>query len=194
MCTITKCITKIDGITIADGEDLDLVMPMYNLIKYSSNYSETTGSLWFYTKHEATNFNAGIANDNNFKCFKYKSKLLGSTVTGPTPNNANRIQKNTGIAVPLKNLSDFWRSIEMPLINREVELKPKQTKYCVLSTTGNNDTDIYPNNIIITIKKHKIICPCLSLYQQKTTKNYQNVLAKDLKDQFSGMNKKEKVR
>ena len=194
MCTITKCITKIDGITIADGEDLDLVMPMYNLIKYSSNYSETTGSLWFYTKHEATNFNAGIANDNNFKSFKYKSKLLGSTVTGPTPNNANRIKKNAGIAVPLKNLSNFWRSIEMPLINREVELKPKRTKYCVLSATGNNDTDIYPINIIIAIKKHKIICPCLSLCQQKTTKNYQNVLPKDLKDQFSGMNMKEKVR
>ena len=53
----TKCITKIDGTTIDDAEDLDLVMPMYNLIEYSSNYSETTGSLWFYSKDEATNFN-----------------------------------------------------------------------------------------------------------------------------------------
>ena len=41
----TKCITKIDGTTIDDAEDLDIVMPMYNLIEYSSNYSETTGNL-----------------------------------------------------------------------------------------------------------------------------------------------------
>ena len=40
-----------------DAEDLDLVMPMFNLIEYSSNYSETTGSLWFYSKDEVTNFN-----------------------------------------------------------------------------------------------------------------------------------------
>ena len=44
-------------------------MPIYNLKEYSSNYSETTGSLWFYSKEEA-NFNADIADDNNFKSFK----------------------------------------------------------------------------------------------------------------------------
>ena len=71
----TNCITKIDGTTIDDAEDLDLVMPMYNLIEYSSNYSETTGSLRFYFKDEETNFNVDIANDNNFKSFMYKAKL-----------------------------------------------------------------------------------------------------------------------
>ena len=75
----TKCITKIDGTTIDDAEDLDLVMPMYNLIEHNSNYSETTASLWFYFKDEATNFNADIANDNNFKSFMYKAKLLENT-------------------------------------------------------------------------------------------------------------------
>ena len=48
---------------------------MYNLIEYSSNYSKTTGSSWFYSKDEAANFNADIGNDNNFKYFKYKTKL-----------------------------------------------------------------------------------------------------------------------
>ena len=43
---------------------------MYNLIEYISNYSEATGSLWFYSKEEATNFDADVANDNNFKSFK----------------------------------------------------------------------------------------------------------------------------
>ena len=75
----TKCLTEIDGTTIDDAEDLDLVMSMYSLIEYSSNYSETTGSLWFYSKDEATDFNADIANDNNFKSFKYKTTLLENT-------------------------------------------------------------------------------------------------------------------
>ena len=57
----TKCITKINETTVDDAEDLDLVTPMYNLIEYSSSYIETTGSLWFYSKDEATNFNGDIA-------------------------------------------------------------------------------------------------------------------------------------
>ena len=59
----SKCNIKIDGTTIEDAEDaenLDLVMLMYNQIEYSSNYYETRGSLWFYSKDEATNFNAGV--------------------------------------------------------------------------------------------------------------------------------------
>ena len=50
-------------------------MPVYNLIEYSSNYSETTGSLWFYSKDEATNFNADITNTDNFKSFRYLSGI-----------------------------------------------------------------------------------------------------------------------
>ena len=102
----TKCITKIDETTIDDAEDLDLVMAMYNLIEYSSNYSETTGSLWFYSKDEVTNFNADIANDDNFKSFKYKAKLLGNTAA-QADNAANGILKNAIIAGPLKYLSNF---------------------------------------------------------------------------------------
>ena len=47
----TKCITKIDGTTVDDAEYLDLLMAMYNLTEYSSNYFGTTGSLWFYSKN-----------------------------------------------------------------------------------------------------------------------------------------------
>ena len=54
-------------------------MSIYNLIEYSSNYSETIGSFWFYFQDEATNFNADIANDNNIKSFIYKAKLLENT-------------------------------------------------------------------------------------------------------------------
>ena len=57
---LTRCITAIDGTTVNDAEDLDLVMPMYSLLEYRSNYSDTTGRLWFYSKDEATNFNIDI--------------------------------------------------------------------------------------------------------------------------------------
>ena len=119
----TKCITKIDGTTIDDAEDLDLVIPMYSLTEYSSNYSETTGSLWFYSNNEATSFNDDVANTNNFKSFNYKVKFLGNTVAQDAPNQAKGILKNTTIAVPLKYLSYFWRSL--PLSNYKLELKLK---------------------------------------------------------------------
>ena len=74
----TNCATKTDETTIDDAENLDLVMPMYNLIEYNSNYSGTTGSLWFCSKDEASNFNNNIASTDNFKSFKHKAKLLGN--------------------------------------------------------------------------------------------------------------------
>ena len=98
----TKCITKIDGTTIDDVEDLDLVIPMQNLIEYSSNYSDTTRSLWFYSKDEATNFDADNANNNNFKTFKYKTKLLGNTEAQPAPNKANGILKKCNNCCAIK--------------------------------------------------------------------------------------------
>ena len=67
-----KCITKIGGTTIDDAEDLDLVMLIYNLTEYSSNYSLPTESLWFYSKDEATVFNADIVNDNNLNLLNMK--------------------------------------------------------------------------------------------------------------------------
>ena len=106
-----KCITKVDGRTTDDTENLNLDMPMYNFLEYSSNYSDTTGSLWFYFKDEANNYNNIIVNNNAFKSFKYKTKLIGST------SAANRI-----LAVPLKYLNDFWRSLEMPSNKCKVEL------------------------------------------------------------------------
>ena len=69
-----------------------------------------------------------IADNNAFKSFKYKAKLLGNT----EPHGADKILKNTTIAVPLKYLSNFWRSFEMLLINCKVELKLKWTNHCVL--------------------------------------------------------------
>ena len=90
-----------------DDEDLDLVMPMYNLMEYSSSYFEAPGSWWLYSKDEATNINADIVNDDYFKHFKYKTKLFGSTSAQPTPNVANGVMTNAEIDVSLKCLSNL---------------------------------------------------------------------------------------
>ena len=167
----TKCITKIDEAKIDDAEDL--VMPMYNLIEYSSNYSETTWSLWFYFKDEATNCNANIANDDDFKSFKDKVKLLGNTATQPDPNAANGILRNAIIAVPLKYLRNFWRSLERPLINCKVELKLRWTKHCVwpVAGTDNPNGDNDDNKFFFTIKYTKLYVPVVFLSARDNQKS-----------------------
>ena len=88
-------------------------------VQYGSHYSETTGSLWFYSKDEAIDLYVDIANTNDFKSFKYNVKLSGKTEA----DNANGILKNTIIAAPLKYLSNFWRSLEETSNNCKIELK-----------------------------------------------------------------------
>ena len=79
-------------------------MLMYNVIKYSSNYSETTRRLWCYSKGEAINFNADDAKTDNLKSFKYQIKILENTKVQRAPNEANGILKIATIAVPVKSL------------------------------------------------------------------------------------------
>ena len=96
-------------------------MPMYNLIEYTWNYSEIKASLWFYSKDEAINFNIDFVNNNRFRSFKYKAKLLETTFAQVIPNEPNGILKNSTIAVSLEYSSNLRRSLEMSLINCKVE-------------------------------------------------------------------------
>ena len=105
-------------------------MLLYNLLEYSSNYSETTGSLWFYCKNEANNFDAAIGNKSNFKAFENKTKILED----PAADDKNAILKNAIIVVPFKYRSNFWRSLEIPLINLKIELKLRWTRNCFFWT------------------------------------------------------------
>ena len=100
---------------------------MYNLIEYSDNYSDTSGSLWQFKRDEITN-NADVGNDN-VSSFKYKANLIGNTETNCTKNRVK-------IAVILKYLSNFWRSLQMPLINCKVELKLKWYERCLLTAAN----------------------------------------------------------
>ena len=106
-----------------------------NLIEYSDNYSGTSGSLWQFKRDEQPiNNNGGFINPTaeNFSSFKCKSNLNGDLVA----DGANGKKENVIIAVPLKYLSNFWRSLEMPLINCKIELSLKWYENCILSSVG----------------------------------------------------------
>ena len=93
---------------------------MYNLIEYSDSYSKTFGSLLQYYKNDP---NDNIAQPESFKS---KTKMKGKT---PAAGNTNDVE----IIMPLKYLINFWRTLEMPLINCEINLILTWPKKCVLS-------------------------------------------------------------
>ena len=138
-------------------------MPMYDLLEYSSNYFDTTGSLWFYSKDEATRFNGDIENNFTFKSFMYKSKLLEEAVAQPEPDYDNGFLKNAAVAVPLKYLSNFCKSLEMPLINYNIELKFIWTKHCILAVASNDNTNADPDNIILITNDSKVCVTVVTL-------------------------------
>ena len=114
-------------------------MPMYNLIEYSDNYSKTSGNLWQYYKDDS--------NDNIIQSESFKSKMK---ITGKTPAAVNT--KDVEIIVPLKYLSNFWRTLEMPLINCEVTLLLTWSKDCVITnSTGEGKFQITETNLYVPV-------------------------------------------
>ena len=108
----TKCTTKVFRTTVDDAEDLCIVMPMHNVIEYSSIYLETNG-LWFYSKDQTTNFNVDVAN-NNFKSFKYKAKSLENIEA----DGRNKTFKNSTVTrAGTQRLRDIpWRCSKGPIV------------------------------------------------------------------------------
>ena len=157
----TKFISRINNIDIDNAHDIDIVMPMHNLIEYSDDYSKTSGSLWQYYKDDP--------NDNlaNSKSFKSKVKI-----TGKTPNNGNT--KDVEIIVPPKYLSNFWRTLEMPLINCEVNLILTWSKDCVITnSTGEGkfaitETKLYVPVVTLSTKDNEILLQQLKSGFKKT--------------------------
>ena len=134
-----SCITRINGGLIEDVDDLDIVMPMYNLLEYSKIYRKTIGSLYNYYRDELSddhdNDNVGNIKGVNSEAFKYKNKITGniynvnSTILNPAGNarinNPNYVANNSGkkrieLAIPLKYVGNFWRALNIPLISCEV--------------------------------------------------------------------------
>ena len=162
----TNCISEINNTKIDNAKDIDIVMPMYNLIEYSDNYAKTTGSLWQYCKDiPARNDNNEITvftRNNLTDSFNFKVKF-----TGQTGNNGT---KDVEIMVPLKYLSNFWRTLEMLLINCEVNLILTWSSTCVLIATN------IPNQAAtFAITDTKLYVPVVTLSTQENTKFLQQL-------------------
>ena len=158
----TNYISEINNTQIDNAKDIDIVMPMYNLIEYSDNYVKTTGSLWQYCKDiPARNANDGeiITFDANnlTDSFKFKAKITGQTGDDGT--------NDVEIMVPLKYLSNFWRTLEMPLINCEVNLILTWSSTCVIASV------ILANQAAaFEITDTKLYVPVITLSTQENTK------------------------
>ena len=140
----TICNLEINDEHVDRAENLDIVMPMYNLIEYSDNYQDSSATLYRYKRDQPPDDIDNNLTVNNSSSFKYKVKLLGNPVVD---NNVATL--NVKVVVPLKYLSNFFRSLEMPLINCKIKLNLTWKKECVLSSNdGNavfiiNDTKLY---------------------------------------------------
>ena len=141
-----NCISEINNTQIDNAKDIDIVMPMYNLKEYCDNYAKTSGSLWQYFRDEP--------DDNNIE----DSKSFKS-------NNNN--EKDVEIMVPLKYLSNFWRTREMPLINCEVNLILTSSSTCVITNSNGAGT--------FAITDTKLYVPVVTLSIQKNTKFLQQL-------------------
>ena len=124
----TKCNLEINDEHIDTAENLDITMPMYNLIEYSDNYQDSSATLYQYKRDVPPEDDvvADLTTDNS-SSFKYKVSLLGKPVVA---NNIARL--NVKVVVPLKYLSNFFRSLEMPLINCKIKLNLTWKKDCIL--------------------------------------------------------------
>ena len=192
-------ITRINGELIEDADDLDIVLPMYNLLEYSKNYRKTTGSLYNYYRDELRDDNDNDNFDNikvvNSKALKYKNKIIGntydvnSTILNPAGNaripNLNYLQNNSGkksieLAIPLKYLGNFWRALNIPLISCEVYLELKWNKNCVITSQqigvnlerGNSAA---PTGATLAINDCKLYVPVVTLSKDDEIKLLTNL-------------------
>ena len=153
-----SCVSKINGKLVENAEDLDVVMPMYNLLEYSKNYQKTSGSLFNYYRDEP-NSDTGpdvlplsIVDSDSFD---YKSSLhdklpLFDNNDGENEGKQTITVNNLEIAVPLKYLGNFWRNMNIPLINCKISLDLSWSEDCVLSNRSYHAVDAaggYPRGV-----------------------------------------------
>ena len=175
-------ISKINGVQIDNAEDLDVVMPMYNLLEYSKNYRKTTGSLWNYYRDQP---NSTIGDNNithsilNSESFDYKANFMENGVT-----HNNLTKNDVKIVVPLKYLSNFWRSLNIPLITCKIELILTWFKNCVLISKATREADYDADPVVRKIDNpknatfqitHKIICSSCYFIKRKWHKTFRAI-------------------
>ena len=126
-------ITEIYNTHTDNDKDIYIVISIYNLIEYNDNYSKTFGSLWRYCKYMPTVNNNGnvvkLNGANTTDSFNFKAKVAIKTDNNETIDNVE-------IMVPLKYLSNFWITLEMHLINCEVNLVLTCSADCAIIYTN----------------------------------------------------------
>ena len=168
------CDVTINDEDAENTEDLDIVMPMYNLLEYSGNYhlleysdnyQDSTGSLYQFKRDEPPDNNADVG--NNTSSLVYESKRI----KGTDDNNVNNIK----LVVPLKYVSSFFRSLEMPLVNFKIDLELTWHKDCMISCVNAAAGQV----VSFMITNTKLYVPVVTL----STKDNNN-LTKQLNDGF----------
>ena len=179
---------KINNQLIEDAEDLDVVMPSYNLLKYSKNYRKTIGSFYNYYRDELSHDdNDNIFLNNNVvnsDAFKYKNKIIGNTynvLVAAAGYDANKEGTQTiELAIPLKYLGNFWRALNKPLISCEVSLELKWNKYCVITSqerrqVGARPRDNAPTGATLSIDDCKLYVPVVTFSKDDEIKLLTNL-------------------
>ena len=116
------CSSYINDEFLETAKEIDVTMLMYNLLEYSDNYEDSTGSLYHFKKSEITTKNDNNADVTvaNSKPFAYRPSLVSDVVN------------NVELVVPLKYIINFFRSLEMPLINCKIHLELEWDPNCLL--------------------------------------------------------------
>ena len=183
-----SCITRINAELIEDADDLDIVMPIYNLLEYSKNYRKTIGSLYNYYRDELSD----DADDNNFdninvvnsEAFNYKNKIIGNTYNVNADDDGYDLNKNgtqeVELDISLKYLGNFWRALNIPLINCEVSLELKWNKNCVITSLeqrdiGGGKRDNAPTGATLAINDCKLYVPEVILSKEDEIKLLTNL-------------------
>ena len=160
--SFTDCISEINNTKVDHAKYIDIVMPMYNLIEYSNNFSKTSGSLWKYCKDipvvDDNNNIVEFNGTNTADLFNFKAKITGQT------GNNGRID-NAEIMVQLKYLSNFWRTLEMVLIDCEVNLILTWSIDCVILYTN-----VTNQGSTFSIADTKLYVPVVTLSTQDNAK------------------------
>ena len=161
-----NCISKINGVQRDNAEDLDVQMPMYNLLEYSKNYKK----YWELCRNPLS---------SNSESFKYKKSITGKTYDGY--DDADQVGQNeTKVVIPLKDLSNFWRSLNIILINFEIELNLTWSKNCPLGdmtvrAAGNNNDPpkmVAPTGLKFQIRDTKLHVPAVTLSTKNDKKTF----------------------
>ena len=158
----TNCIDRINNIQVDDAHNIDAVMSMYNLIEYSDNYSKTSGNLWQYCRNQPTvddNGNDDDDNDDNsiFDSFKIKEKVASQ--------NRQQWHKKCWNNGNIKISKYFWRTLEMPLINCEINIDLTWSKNCIIVAP-----DIANQGTTFPIADTKCYFPVVTLSTQDNAK------------------------